>query len=403
VKNDGGGGDQYSPPGGAGSFAGTQDVYFDFDTFTGGGEHVYTAAQRDEIVAAVAAIYTPWDFTFSHTVVPGGAHAKLNFNTGPAGGLASDIDFRNLDLGGSASINVCGILGGCPAPLASIMGLSKTIAAHELGHLVGLRHADSLGPIGNGLSATGPNPNFYFPAYTGGNTAGETTIHTMASPASVGQTLAQAIGGTVMGERSAVKMEFTEVGTVTPEVGVAHNNAATAQALTLPTIAVPNTALLGHQNHGMYLNADVEVVTGSIGAAGQLDYYSFSGTAGDRMNAEGISLVPLRYGAGAGPNNVDTTLTLIMPDGVTPVPGQPSFNDDEFESFDSALIDVLLPVTGTYYVRVGVTQFLPNDTGKYELYLYRFRTSAVPEPTTLVLVALGGLAALGSIRRRARS
>ena len=395
IKGDtGGAASSYS---GAGSFhAATQDVFFDFDSATGVGEHVYTVAQRDAIVAGVSAIYAPWDFTFSHTVVPVGAFATLLFNAGPPGGLASDVDFRNLDLGGSASIDVNPILG-FPAPAPSVVGLSTTISAHELGHLVGLRHADSLGPIGFGLSPTGPSPLAYLPDYPGPLAAFETTGHTMASPASVGQTIAEAIAGSYMGERSAVKLEFNHVGTVSPEVGVAHDMPATAQPLTLPTYPVPNTAVPGDLVFGMSLFADAEVVTGSIIAPFETDMYSFSGVAGDIINAEAISLVPARFGV----TDIDSLIELFMPDGVTPVVqgGGVAVNDDEFESFDSTLIDVVLPVTGTYFVRVGATPFVPFDTGDYELYLYRFRALAVPEPAALSLLMLGAVLAAGSTRR----
>jgi len=189
---------------------------------------------------------------------------------------------------------------------------------------------------------------------------------------------------------------------VTPEIAAAHGNAVSAQALTLPTYPMPNTAVLGDQNYGMNLFADAEVVTASIGAPGQLDFYSFAGTAGDIINAEVISLVPNRYGETTGPSNVDATITLLMPNGVSQVPG-PSFNDDEFESFDAALIDVVLPVTGTYYVRIGVTSFIPNDTGNYELFLFRFRATPVPEPASLTLLALASFLSAGSLRRRGPS
>jgi hypothetical protein len=395
---DSGGGGSYS---GAGSFAGTQRVFLDFDTFTGVGDYVYSPAERATITAGIAAIYAPWDFTFAHAAVPAAPFATVFFNDGPAGGLAMDIDFRNLDLGNTATVNVCGILGGCPGPpAATIVGLSTTIGAHELGHLVGLRHADSLGPIGFGLSPTGPPAAAYLPVYPGPIAAVETTGHTMASPASVGQTLAEAIAGTYMGERAAVKLEFTEVGLVSPEVGAAHGTPATAQPLTLPTFPVPNTAVPGDLNFGKSLFADAEVVTASIATVGQADYYSFSGTAGDIINAEVISLVPDRFGAG----DVDGAITMFMPDGVTPVVHGigTAFNDDEFESFDSALIDIVLPATGTYYVRVNSSPLAPGDTGAYELYLYRFRT-VIPEPASLSLLMLGALVAAGSARRARQS
>jgi hypothetical protein len=222
----------------------------------------------------------------------------------------------------------------------------------------------------------------------------------MASPASVGQTLAEAIAGTYMGERSAVKLEFTEVGLVSPEIGAAHATPATAQFMTLPNFPVPNTAVPGDLRFGFNLSADAETVTASISAPGQVDFYEFAGVAGDIVNAEVISLVPNRY-AGIG---VDSQIDIFMPDGVTPVPGGHSFNDDEFESFDSTLIDVVLPVTGPYYVRVRSSAvFAPADTGAYELYLYKFHATLIPEPTALSLVIFGAALVSGLSRRGRRS
>jgi hypothetical protein len=407
-QNEGGSG-EYSPgsSGGAGAFAGTQKVFLDFDTATTAGEHVYTLAQRDAILGGIASIYAPWDFTFSHTVVPTAPFATLIFNDGIPGGLASDVEFRNIDLSGSATINVCGILGGCPAtPPASVVGLSTTIGAHELGHLVGLRHADSMGPIGFGLPTIlaapyGAKPVSYLPDYPGPTAALETRVHTMASPASVGQTVAEAIAPTVMGERSAVKLEFNEVGLVSPEVGIAHGTPATAQMLTLPTFPVPNTAVPGDLRYGMSLSADAEVVTGSLSLPFEKDVYKFVGTAGDVINAEVISLVPARFGV----TDIDALVELIMPDGVTFVAQGAGIavNDDEFESFDATLIDIVLPVTGAYFVRVGATPFFPGDTGDYELFLYRFNARPVPEPGVLTLLVFGALFAVGSVRRRSSS
>jgi hypothetical protein len=389
---------------GSGSFAGTQNVFFDFDSATNPAtEHTYTLAQRDSIVAAIEAIYAPWDFTFSHTAVPTGSHAVITFNDGPAGGLASDVDFRNLDLGGSATVDVNGILG-FPAYLPYVVGLSKTIGAHELGHLVGLRHADSLGPIGYGLAPRGPSASGYFPVYPGPALAVESTGHTMASPGSIRQTISEAVAGTVMGERSAVKLEFNEMGTVTPETAGFHSTPATAQPLSLPTFSVPNTALPGDLNFGKALFADAEVITAAIiddgiPLSGESDYYSFSGFAGDVINAEVLSFVPNRLAPG---NPVDPEIGLYMPDGATLVSlgAGFAFNDDEFESEDSALIDVILPTDGTYYVRVSAsTASRPDDLGDYELFLYRFGAVTIPEPTTACLLVLGVFFAVGKGRR----
>jgi hypothetical protein len=219
----------------------------------------------------------------------------------------------------------------------------------------------------------------------------------MASPASVGQSLAQAIGMTRMGERAAVKLEFTEVGLVSPEVGIPHNTILTAQALSLPTFPVPNTAIPGDLNFGKLLFADAEVVTGGLAAAGETDFYKFNGSAGDIINAEVLSVVPNRFGS----FDIDPMIRIFRQDGITVVPqgAGVAFNDDEFESLDSALIDIVLPATETYYVQV--LPFSSSDTGNYELYLYRFR--AIPEPAAISLVIVGVIAVASTKRRMRRA
>ena len=77
---------------------------------------------------------------------------------------------------------------------ANFVNLSTTITAHELGHTLGLRHEDAIGPIGLGVSNP-PALTSYFPTYDGLVGAFTTVNDIMASPASVGSTLANAASG----------------------------------------------------------------------------------------------------------------------------------------------------------------------------------------------------------------
>src|SRR5262249_29743508 len=47
-------------------------------------------------------------------------------------------------------------------------------------------------------------------------------------------------------------------------------------------------------------------------------------------------------------------------------------NDDQFEPTDSSLIDLRLPADGKYFVRVHAFHLDKADTGRYELFIYRF-------------------------------
>ena len=72
------------------------------------------------------------------------------------------------------------------------MALSASIGAHELGHLVGLVHADSFGPLGSGIPVR-PGSDALIPAYPGPNAAFETTSHLMATGGSVGSRIGDAL------------------------------------------------------------------------------------------------------------------------------------------------------------------------------------------------------------------
>src|SRR5260370_36177741 len=133
---------------------------------------------------------------------------------------------------------------------ANIIGLTTTIASHELGHLAGLQHQDAFGPIGTGIYA-GVAKTKFFPSYTGPESATETPQDIMASPASVGSSLLDAAGQTYLGERDAIKLAFNDTGTVLHQQNLQTETAAvpSSEILTpsaylphhLPTLAVPTT------------------------------------------------------------------------------------------------------------------------------------------------------------------
>ena len=124
----------------------------------------------------------------------------------------------------SGGVNVNNFLGGPGDPAATsanFIGLSTTIAAHELGHLSGLEHADSFGPIGSGIYA-GVNPDLYNPPYPGPIGADESILDIMASGASVNATLEDAINDPFFSERDAIALSFGESGSPTNEETTAH-------------------------------------------------------------------------------------------------------------------------------------------------------------------------------------
>ena len=85
----------------------------------------------------------------------------------------------------------------------------------------------------------------------------------------------------------------------------------------------------------------------------------------------------------ATPRIFDTTLNLLDSNGnAVAYFGGPdgAVNDDEFESFDSILVDLVLPEDGVYFLRVG--SFRDEGAGDYELFVTRF--NGVIEPSIMV-------------------
>ena len=373
----------------------TRTIYLDFDTDTTPGDHIYTSDEQTDIQDDLIADYSAYSYTFTLTPPQSGPYTTIFFNdpalTGLEGGSATSIDWRDLDISGSttltaagleatpadqASVNVANLLGEAgepPATSADFVALSVTIAAHELGHLSGLEHGDSYGPIGSGIYV-GVNPGLYRPPYPGPIDADETIEHIMASGASVNETLFQAIADPFFGEREAIKLAYGEDGVRRSSRPPPHYSMADAQPITLAPLVVPDTDLTG-VNADQVFDVTAADVVGLMGldASGnsETDYYSFTAQAGTLINLQAMSVV-LNRPQGA----FDTTMTVYDSSG-----NVIAFNDDSFQDTDSTIIDLTLPSTGTYYVEVtpysgpGQTS---QQTGAYELFMYTFATNGDP-------------------------
>jgi hypothetical protein len=355
-----------------------QVVLLDFDSATVPGEHVYSPAQRAAIQGHLEGIYGQFRISFTQdaaqasALAAGGPYSTLVFNKGQPGGAADAFDFRNLDHGDTAAVDANGLLGrpGQPADTPdNFTALSATIAAHELGHLLGLRHADSFGPLGAGIVPS--LASAYIPAYAGPTGAVETYRHVMASPESVGSTLADAVNGVYLGEREAIKLAFDASGVVVNEQAGPHGTFAAAQALgQLPALSVPNTLRPGDRHYGQTLTVGALDVVGAIAidpttGRSESDVYSFAGRAGDLYDLAVLSGTLPRMA-----NPIDSVVRLYDASGKLL-----ATSDDDFESHDSSLLDVRLPADGTYYV--VVSSYNPTggpalDVDSYELYLQRY-------------------------------
>lgn len=360
-----------------------QVVLLDFDTGTSGNIN-YTASMRNQIQSVMENQWSMFDVSFTQSN-PGGQFSTLQFNAGGPGGLAEQIDFRNLDQTDNAIINIDG-LGIAPA---NYVMASANIGSHELGHLLGIRHRDSFGPIGSGVfPPIGPGP--FNPNYPGPSGADETNDHIMATPA-FGSPLSGIFTENWLSERSAIKMEFASSGDVVGESAAANDSIAAAQPLNLGSMTVPNTITSGDNAGIGDFSVDAISVTGALTSGDLHDYYSFQADEGDLFNFEVMSSVLSRIG-----NSIDSVISILDSNGaLVDYYSSTAMNDDEIESTDSVIIDLYIPSDGTYFVKVEA--FNAGDTGQYELFFNRFN-GAVPAPASAGLLALGCLAA--SRRRR---
>lgn len=468
----------------------TQWVLLDFDTQTSPGEHVYTTDERQQIRNSIEEAYrgpdsdNPWfDVRVTDNIadIPSiysatNDFATITFNATPPfgrpGGLASEIDPGNFNLGGTALVQINGMLGGViqangdgleygnpeedrasgllkgissksirdeevgalkPAATSeNFVILSAKIGAHELAHLLGLRHHDAFGPIGFGLHDP-PGSGSFKPVYNGPSGAFETFNHLIGSPASVGSTRFDDLQGLYFGEREAVKLTFafSDPGETFAAPAANNHSLSTAQPLTLVPLSVPITLQRG-------LNRDKSFTVELISVVGRIeidpttqrsesDWYSFSGRAGDLVNIDVLSNSIARFGS--SPNDfIDSVLRVYDSSGnLVPYYGGFAENDDMFEPTDSTLIDLFLPADGIYFIEVDTfnrfgdplgdssnpaSPFNPanpnnlldlppeilqrlndsyqdTDQGQYQLILYRF-AKANTSIGTDVLKGLGG-------------
>jgi Ca2+-binding RTX toxin-like protein len=366
----------------------TQVVLLDFDTYTVSGDHVYMPPERDAIQQQIAADYAEFHYVFTQSAATaaatsqstggGGQYATIFFNKTPPnglpGGAASGLDFRNTDLGGTASIQVNGILGAPHQPAdtpANWIALSAKMAAHELAHLSGAGHTDAYGPIGFGIHDP-PGAASFNPAYPGPAGGFETYLHIISSPDSAGtDRFSDTEDNLFFSEREAVKLAFSQDAPATPdgkllvqEQAAAHGTQATAQPIGLTPMVVPNTLRSGLDVNKQFavLAVDVLGAIGLVNGHSETDYYAFANwRKGDLINMDVISSTQDRY-AGVN-NNIDSVISVYDANGnLVAYYGSGAVNDDQPESTESSIVDLQVPADGTYYVQVST--FAPTDAQK---------------------------------------
>jgi len=378
-------------------------------------DHLYTVSERDTIQARLEADYEEFDFRFTQDEPTSGDFTTIRFGQNdfgnitvfPTGGVsilfgrADNIDFRNINKSDGAfadpsfweflaqldpSGGLFSAFSGIPATAATlsesvsmaVVNQSANTGAHELGHILGLRHHDSFGAPGDGLPSTGrPAPGSFIPVFDGPQNATETTLHTMASGASVGLTLTgSTISDRFFSERSAIKIAFAEEGSLFAEAGVVFEEdeddevgddgdevdgddddddiGVGIQKVELKDLEVPNTIIEG-VNAATELNVVARVVQGNISVSGEVDSYRFKGKAGQFMNVEMVSFSDNRF---LNPVIGAVSLNLLEDDGTLT---EIASNIQTFEPFDPLVFDAPLPQDGTYVINVDAPNFVFFD------------------------------------------
>lgn len=209
----------------------------------------------------------------------------------------------------------------------------------------------------------------------------------MASPGSVGTTLADAAADTTIGERDAIKLAFNDTGTVLNQQDLPRQTLPTPIAAAigwgsayvvgdLPGLAVPNTlANPLDRDYGQTFDVTAVAISGSLATPDEEDFYAITGHAGEVMSFEVISTTDT-----LNPRPFLSELDVLDASGQRlAYNGSPqgAYSVRDIESNDPALIDVELPADGTYYV--GVDALLSLSAGDYRLFMYSFATA--PDPS----------------------
>lgn len=365
----------------------TQVVYLNFDRFNPVTDIDFTPAERSQIQSNMEQDFALFDFQFVQSEPVSGDFSTLFFNDGPGFGIADGIDFRNVNRNDIARIQTTS---GFPLT-QDFVTFTANVASHELGHILGLRHRDSLGPIGSGFSddpeflqGTFGGGMFDTPNYTGPEVASSTIFHMMETSTSQTSGLTN---DKFFGHREAIKLSFNERGTTVEESSLSNVLVSpfvqTPRQIELSNLEVPNTVELGDEARQL-ITVDAVAITGSISAALQKDYYAFEGHAGDLMSIEvaaeilGPDPIDNRDPIERYTEVIDARVSVYDSSGdLIPHFGGLATNSREFEGLpDAFLLDLVLPADDTYYIEVRSD--ISFDVGSYELFVHSFEAEQTP-------------------------
>ena len=261
----------------------------------------------------------------------------------------------------------------------AVTNQSSNTGAHEIGHLLGLRHQNSFGPPGSGLPDTFrvfPEdfvPVFELPDGEFPFQADETVLHTMASGASVGLSLqGSTITDRFFSERSAVRLAAVDKGKSRTEEELRERS-----YVRLFPLSTPNTIEMG-DNMNAYFEVRSVTVEGRLDVEGEVDRYTIWGRAGEMINVELISVIGEQLSFEEGILG-QVRVYQVNPDGSEELIG---INQQSFESlFDAEIFDVILPRNGKYIVEVSAPdEFFPADfDGDFVLDPFPISLAGAPE------------------------
>ena len=352
-------------------------------------DYIFTDEDIDEIVGQLETTFALYNVEFvteqpaqgDFSVIQIGFNDNnpIDLSQGILFGRADNIDFGNNDRNDTAfadgsfwqlltffdssfgTQNLQNFLG-LPEPLtpeevlevgrASVVNQSANTAAHELGHILGLRHHDSIGAPGDGLPSTGAIlPEDFIPVLETDLNADETTDHVMASGASVGLPLENPpMFDRFFSERSANKLAFNERGVLFDEDRLPRFGTPFIPRI-IRFIANP---LQAGQNAGKRLLARNWAAEGAISELGEEDTYAFFLRSGQVFNAEIISSSDVTI-----EDDIWGKLTLSYANPRTRELEVVAENQTTFEGREPLLFDFTIPQTGFYRLTVTAPDSVP--------------------------------------------
>ncbi len=396
-----------------------QTITLDFDTFTDPVEdpddYVYAPEERDAILSILQETFRapPGDpmggmfgleFEILDPLAPPVPFTTsiVKFNAGLFGS-AEGIDFRNQNDADDANVHAVPTLklftgssripelgGGVwtePDLLMpeNVVVASAQIAAHEVGHLLGLRHHDAFGPLGKGI---GVSASAYSPAFPGPTGTTLTSQHIMGLNSAVALNANNLLTPSHFNMRSTLKMSLAaienEIGP-NPYVvdeseypgGDGSDSVMDADTTPIPLMSVPVPNLLESPHPWAPLHGGPELLPATMGVmTGEIEDRGAGVADADHFEIEIFTPSFLTVEVISEQNTNTTEIVdpnLAILDAATgallPYYSGESLTKDQFESTDAIIFDMLL-APGTYVVEVFPET--PGDTGDYELLVYTF-------------------------------